>query len=166
MTPAATIAALRRGAEIWRATDDADVREVGAILAVWLANRSAPRLETALGLTGLPGQRRASTLAAAAEVDALLREAAQRFLADLSVAAQANEIEMHLTRYETTAWLRERGQAQCPVRHKGTIREYCFRILKVGGRSQSAESIRRKLGRSSTIHDQQTLLCDSRKVEP
>ena len=80
---------------------------------------------TVLGVKRAPGQRTLRTYAALAERDRLLREAAERFLGGLSVAAQADCLHKQLSRYSASAWQRERVCEQCPDRHRGTIYE-CF----------------------------------------
>ena len=71
---------------------------------------------TALGVKRAPGQRKWQTCAALAERDRLLREAAERFLGGLSVAAQAECLHKALSRYCASAWQRERVCEQCPDR--------------------------------------------------
>ena len=96
----------------------------------------------ALGVKRAPGQRTLQTYAALAERDRLLREAAERFLGGLSVAAQAECLHMQLSRYSASAWQRERVHEQCPDRHLGTMHECLWAALKLHDHVLSTRSIR------------------------
>ncbi len=96
----------------------------------------------ALGVKRAPGQRTLRTCAALAERDRLLREAAKRFYGGLPVAAQAQHLHVQLTRYSAIAWVRERACEACPDRHRGTIHELLWRVLRLHDRVLSARSLR------------------------
>ena len=97
---------------------------------------------TALGVKRAPGQRKWHTCAALAERDRLLREAAKRFYGGLPVAGQAQNLYVQLMRYSASAWVRERACEACPDRHRGTIHELLWRVLKLHDRVLSARSLR------------------------
>jgi hypothetical protein len=104
--------------------------------------------DTAFGLKARPGQRTWRTCAALAERDLLFREAAARFLGGLSLAEQAQRLSVELSRYHATAWQRERASDLCPDRHRGTIRECLWRVLKAHDRVLSERSLRLLLAAS------------------
>ena len=102
----------------------------------------------ALGVKRAPGQRTLQTSTALAERDRLLREAAERFLGGLSVAAQAECLHKQLSRYCASAWQRERVCEQCPDRHSGTLHECLWAALKLHDRVLSTRSLRQILAAS------------------
>lgn len=96
-----------------------------------------------------PGQRHPRTQAALAERDRLLCEAAETYFGNLTDNGRAAALHGALDRFATTAWLRERVLDECPARHLGTVREACWRALKLHEHVLSARAIRRKLATSS-----------------
>ena len=97
---------------------------------------------TALGVKRAPGQRSWGTRIALDQRDRLLRGAAECFLGGMSVAAQAECLHKTLSRYCASAWQRERVCEQCPGRHRGTIHELLWRVLKLHDRVLSVRSLR------------------------
>ena len=98
--------------------------------------------DAALGVKVGPGQRSWETRAALDQRDRLLRDAAKRFLGGLSVAAQADRLHKELSRYCASAWQRERTYERCPDRHRGSMHECLWLLLKLHDRVLSARSLR------------------------
>ena len=92
-----------------------------------------------------PGRRSPATLRAIAERDRLLREAASGFCAGMSELAAAVKLSAALKQYSTSGWRRDAAEQTCPPRHAGSLREMCWRILKVRDASVSSETVRRAL---------------------
>ena len=134
---AATAASLRNG------TLGPEDRDLLATMIERVACGEDPA--AALGIKRGPGQRSWGTRTALDQRDLLLREAAERFLGGMSVAAQAQHLHVQLTRYSATAWARERVCEECPDRHQGTIHELFWRVLKLHDRVLSARSLRQIL---------------------
>ncbi len=85
----------------------------------------------AFGIKRGPGQRAWHTCEALAQRDMLLRHAASCFLGGLSVTEQALRLHVELSRYRASAWARERVNDECPERHRGTIYENLWQVLKL-----------------------------------
>jgi hypothetical protein len=101
--------------------------------------------ETAFGLMIDRGSRSPRTVAQLAERDALLCEAAAKFFPDGSKAEKARRLHEALSRYETSGWRFERGEATCPDRHVGRVRELFWKALKANPNTPSVERLRKVL---------------------
>jgi hypothetical protein len=95
-----------------------------------------------------PGHRTPQTLLALDERDRYLREAADRFLPGMKDRPAAAMLHTKLARYRETAFERERSEALCPARHRGTITEWLWMILKAHDHVPSEVTIRRALAYS------------------
>jgi hypothetical protein len=75
----------------------------------------------------------------------------RQLIADFARAFPMNSLRMYerLSRYEGTAWPRERLFDACPAPRKGRPEEFCWRILRAFGRSPSARMIREILREDS-----------------
>jgi hypothetical protein len=82
------------------------------------------------------------------ERDHYLREAANRFCIGMSDRAAATLLRIKLARYREGAWRRDRSEALCPARHRGSITEFCWMVLKVRDAVPSERLIRATLSRS------------------
>jgi hypothetical protein len=91
------------------------------------------------------GHRSRQTKLFLSERDHFLRAAADRYCAGMSGRAAAAWLHTKLGRYRSGAWRRDRIEATCPPRHRGTIAEFCWMILKVSQHVGSERSIRRAL---------------------
>ena len=91
------------------------------------------------------GHRSIKTLAALACRDHLLRKAAHRFCVGMSDRQAAATLHTKLSRYMECAWRRERTADLCPVRHRGTISEVLWMILKTRDVVPSEMTIRRAI---------------------
>jgi hypothetical protein len=89
------------------------------------------------------GKRLPETLQAIAQRDALLREAAARFFPDATHHQAAEMLRVKLLRYQTSAWRRDRAEAECPPRLAGRLDELLWQILKTHDHTPSAVTIRR-----------------------
>ena len=77
-----------------------------------------------------PGHRSAETLLRLDERDRYLREAASRFCIGMSDRAAAAVLFTKLARYREGAWRRDASEALCPVRHRGTVTQFLWMVLK------------------------------------
>jgi hypothetical protein len=83
---------------------------------------------------------------AVAQRDALLREAAARFCAGMTDHQASALLHVKLLRYQTSAWRRDRAEAECPLRLAGRLDAVLWQILKTHDHVCSAMTIRRALG--------------------
>jgi hypothetical protein len=83
------------------------------------------------------------------ERDRYLRVAADRFCAGMSDRAAGEMLRKKLARYREGAWRRDRSEPLCPPRHRGSIAELLWRVLKVRDSLPSERLIRLVLGQSS-----------------
>jgi hypothetical protein len=134
---------LRRAAAAL-ATGDEDAQLAAEFIRAILSGSS---LEETFGVVPGPGQRSVSTRFRIEARDQLLRDAAALFFPDLPVAAQAEELHHALKRYFASAWMRERSEEACPVRHHGKIQAACWQILRSREAVLSNERIRKIIGR-------------------
>lgn len=100
-----------------------------------------------IGLRG-PGRRLPSTLQSLARRDRLLREAAARLCGQMSAHTAAWKLASELERYRSTAWRRDAAEPKCPARHRGTLRECFWLILRTRDAPLSSRTIRRALSYS------------------
>lgn len=89
--------------------------------------------------------RKPSTLAALAERDRLLCQAAMQVAAGMSQIGAATKLAPMLNLYRVTGWRRDAVAQECPTRHLGTVREFWWRILRVRDAPLSSETVRRAL---------------------
>ena len=66
------------------------------------------------------------------ERDRALRELAQRFYANLSVAAKARKIHALTIRYAASAWRMDRQHADMPDHYRGTAKQFLWRAFRAG----------------------------------
>jgi hypothetical protein len=97
--------------------------------------------DIALGLR----RPRADTLAAKKARDCILRDAAKTMLPGLPLVQAAAHIHSEMLRYRQGAWRRERLLDECPLRHRGTLREMAWQALRLRDAVPSTRSIRRVL---------------------
>ncbi len=160
--PVVTRNAIDSGADLQRHRVLHRVREVGARSARRSANESAEALDAGRQLRGpmkpvrtieltsaAPldgrGQRSPGDVVARSVRDHFLREAARRHCAGMSERAAAAMLRSKLGRYREGGWRRDRSEALCPARHRGTIIEQLFCVLMVRDALPSVRSIRRAL---------------------
>jgi hypothetical protein len=82
------------------------------------------------------------------ERDRYLREAARLYCAGMSDRAAAEWLRIRLRRYREGAFRRDRSEPLCPARHRGTVVELCWMILRTRDHVPSISTIRRALGYS------------------
>lgn len=95
------------------------------------------------------GHRTPATLLAIDERDRYLVEAADRFCVGMSDNAAAHYLLAGLTRFRETAWLNDDAEAACPSRHRGSVREFFWMILKSHDRLPSERLVREVLRASA-----------------
>jgi hypothetical protein len=105
-------------------------------------------LAATMGLRPGQSERRASTLAADDQRNALLREAAQRFFAGYAPAQRAAALADALRAYERRPWVRDRAARECPPRHLGRLEGLLWHFLKAGGRALGVDRVREIIGES------------------
>jgi hypothetical protein len=76
------------------------------------------------------GRRPPVDVLARAIRDHLLRVAAERFCTGMSERAAAAFLRTKLILYRQGSWQRDRSEPQCPDRHRGTIKELLWTLLK------------------------------------
>lgn len=103
-----------------------------------IANGEAP--DIALGLR----RQRADMLAAIKTRDGILRDAAKT-MPGLPLVGAASRIYTEMLRYRQGAWRRERHLDQCPICHRGTLREMAWQALRLRDHVPKPRSIRRIL---------------------
>lgn len=135
---------LRRAAEILERASNPEARTVAAGLRRF-ADGQADSLEEALDLKRGPGERSLKTDLLQADRDNLIRAAAKRYCAAMSVNSASEMLATKFLRYEGTAWVREKNAPTCPVRHSGRVEEAAWRILKTGLRIPGKSRIRQIL---------------------
>jgi hypothetical protein len=79
------------------------------------------------------------------ERDRFLVAAADRYCIGLSDNAAAEYLVVRLTRYRETAWRKDCAEAQCPARHRGTITEFFWMVLKSRDRLPGERLVREVL---------------------
>lgn len=81
------------------------------------------------------------------ERDKYLVEAADRYCIGLSYNAAAAVLIAKLSLYRATAWQRDRDcdEALCPPRHRGTIREFFWMVLRSRDRLPGERLVREVL---------------------
>ncbi|MEZ2144932.1 hypothetical protein AAE026_21970 [Bradyrhizobium sp. DN5] len=89
-------------------------------------------------------QEQSAQIAARNEV---LREAGGSLPAVLSLSAKAALIRSAFLNYRAGAWRRDRLLDECPMHHRGTLREFAWRALRLHDGIPEARTIRRILGR-------------------
>jgi len=112
--------------------DESDqLRWLGRSLHDFLAHRCRS-VDEALGLRfprgGVPWWREEATRAR----DAALRELAARYLADLSVTAQARRIRQLSLRFAACGWRTDEAKKAMPARYRGTPKEWLWRAFASG----------------------------------
>jgi hypothetical protein len=143
------LAALARAAMALEAVDDPALQHVAGAFGQYLAGQ-ADTLDAAMGLPRRrPGERSWRTKAVIDRRNELLREIADRYYSDRCPAAQAQEIATDLSRYASSAWVREREAETCPSRHHGSVREMFWRMLMLRDHVLSERTIRSVLAVSS-----------------
>ena len=102
------------------------------------------------------GRRPPADVLARAIRDHMLRTAADRFCVGMKDRPAATILRTKLIRYRETAWQRERVEERCPARHRGTITELIWTVLKVRDAIPSDRTIRAVLALDpfSVAHDQ------------
>jgi hypothetical protein len=91
------------------------------------------------------GHRTPATLLSLSERDHFLRAAVDHHCTGMSDRAAAAMLHAKLARYREGAWRRDRVEALPPPRHRGTITELLWCVLKVRDRVPSEMTIRRAL---------------------
>ena len=88
--------------------------------------------------------------------DHLLRTAANRFYTGLSDRQAAARLQSKLIQYRQGAWRRDCVEVRCPDRHRGTINELFWQLLKVRDAIPCDKTIRDALALNpfSVAHDQ------------
>src|SRR3954452_18762517 len=84
-----------------------------------------------IGTIDARGRRPPADVVARTIRDHLLRVAAARFCAGLSDRQAALILRAKLIRYREAAWPSDRSLEQCPARHRGTISELMWTILRI-----------------------------------
>jgi hypothetical protein len=79
------------------------------------------------------------------ERDRYLIAAADQYCSGMSDNAAADYLLGRLARYAETAWRKEYAEALCPARHRGTISELFWMILKCRDRVPKARLVREVL---------------------
>lgn len=79
----------------------------------------------------------------------ILREAAATLPTALSVSAKADLIRSAFLNYRAGAWRRDRSLDKCPARHRGTLRDFAWRALRMHDGVPTTRTIRRILGREA-----------------
>ncbi|MET4624948.1 hypothetical protein AB7Z32_21355 [Bradyrhizobium sp. 482_C4_N1_1] len=79
------------------------------------------------------------------ERDRYLIAAADRYCIGLSDNEAADILVARLTRFRETAWRNDGPEALCPPRHRGTIREFFWMILKARDRLPGERLVREVL---------------------
>lgn len=102
------------------------------------------------------GRRPPADVLARAIRDHLLRTAADRFCAGMKHRPAAAMLRSKLIRYREGAWRRDRVEVQCPDRHRGTVTELLWTILKIRDVVPGDRTIRAALALDpfSVAHDQ------------
>lgn len=127
--------------------DDPEAAWFSAVLQEYEAGaRHGMTLEQAFGLACAPGERPWWHAEACERRDALLRDLAERQFPALSARGAAEAIVTALTRYETTAWRRDRAYLSPPEGLRGDL----FRLLRLEA-PLSEGTIRRALTGSRDI---------------
>jgi hypothetical protein len=102
------------------------------------------------------GRRPPADVLARAVRDHLLRAAADRFCVGMSDRQAAMVLRTKLDRYRLGAWRRDRVEVQCPDRHRSSVTELLWTILKIRDAVPSDRTIRLALALDpfSVAHDQ------------
>ena len=102
------------------------------------------------------GRRPPADVLARAIRDHLLRTAADRFCAGMKDRPAAAKLRTKMIRYCEGSWRRDRDEMQCPDRHRGSITELLWTILKIRDAVPSDRTIRAALALDpfSVAHDQ------------
>ena len=102
------------------------------------------------------GRRPPADVLARAIRDHLLRTAADRFCAGMKRRPAAAKLRTKLIRYREAAWQRDRVEVRCPDRHRGSVTELLWTILKIRDAVPSDRTIRAALALDlfSVAHDQ------------
>jgi hypothetical protein len=77
------------------------------------------------------GQRSPADVLARTIRDHLLRTAADRFYAGMKHRPAAAMLRTKLIQYRESGWRRDRVEVRCPDRHRGSISELFWQLLKV-----------------------------------
>ena len=108
-------------------------------LAAWLANslqafldRQTPSLNDAFGIRNARGGIPWRTEVCMRQRDEALRSLAATFMADLSIAAQAERIRQLSSRYALSAWRFDRERPSLPPCYCGTPHEMLWFAFKSG----------------------------------
>ncbi len=112
---------------------------MGDELSIWFGTsiqnfleRRCDTIEDALGLRAPQGGVPWWMEIAIRTRDAALRELADGFHAERSVAGRAQEIRLHALRYAASAWRFDRERDEMPERYRGTRTEPLWRAFKSG----------------------------------
>ena len=89
------------------------------------------------------GHRLPEALVALDQRDMLIREAVAMFYPGSSHREAARRLHGALDLYRCTAWLRERGERECPSRHAGRLTGHLWRILNISAHVPSEALIRK-----------------------
>lgn len=102
------------------------------------------------------GRRPPADVLARAIRDHLLRTAADRFCAGMKHRRAAAMLRSKLIRYREGAWRRDGVEVQCPDRHRGTVTELLWTILKIRDAVPGDRTVRAALALDpfSIAHDQ------------
>jgi hypothetical protein len=111
--------------------DDSLARWLGTSLDQFLKHQ-ARTIEDAMGLRFPRGGVPWWMEEAIRKRDAALRELARRFYSELSIAAQAREIQKLAIRYASSAWLRECAATAPPGAYEGTHLQWLWAAFKAG----------------------------------
>jgi hypothetical protein len=79
------------------------------------------------------------------ERDRYLVEAADRYCIGMSDNAAADYLLVRLARYRETAWRKDGVEALCPARHRGSITEFFWMVLKSRDRLPGERLVREVL---------------------
>ena len=94
------------------------------------------------------GKRSAETVEALARRDALLRQAAAEFCAGMPHYVAAEILHQKLLRHSTSAWRRDRTEAELPPRLAGRLDALLWQILKARDHVPGAPLIATVLARA------------------
>jgi hypothetical protein len=101
------------------------------------------------------GRRPPADVLARAIRDHLLRVGAARFCVGMKNRPAASFLRTKLNRYREGAWRRDRIEVQCPDRHRGTVTEIFWTMLKIHDVVPCDRTIRAALAREPFLiaHD-------------
>jgi hypothetical protein len=127
--------------------------------------RGECELDRALGLVGRQGARSHATIERLRRRDELHR-AAVKFCKSQSTAGRAKEICDGRLRYADSAGKRERGDAECPPRRRGTVFEIYWELERMGCVPLSEHAIRKLLSQVPPDKEQAVLNISRESYSP